>query len=245
MTNATQHRGPWQQPPLHQISSLDWKERWKAGGWYLGVPILSAGVFAAIPFWHAHSRLNRPELRSLAVTYSVAGIAIMAIVGITPKDAQGDPVGVLGGILQTITVLSALIVIITACVKLAPVRREIFSRPGWGAPAVDPYMDQVKQSRARREEARALLAQDPAMARELGIGRPDLGRGYDDGGLVDLNSAPAAAIASVCGVHASVAEAIVAARTLRGGGFYNLGEVLVDVAVPPSAEDALRDRAIV
>jgi hypothetical protein len=222
----------------------DWKARWKAGGWYLGVPILSAGVFAAVPFWHAHSRLDRPELRSSAVAYSVAGAAIMAIAGITPKDAQGDPVGILGGVLQTISVVVALIVIITACAKLARVRREIFQRPGWESPAADPQADQVKQVRARRDRARSLWANDPAAARELGIGRPDLGRGYDDGGLVDLNTAPAGVIASVCGVDPLLADAIVAARTRRDGVFYGLGEVLIDVAVPSSVEGELRERAI-
>ena len=221
-----------------------WKERWKAGGWYLGVPILSAGVFAAVPFWHAHSRLNRPELRSLAVAYSVAGVAIMAVSGITPKDAQGDPVGILGGILQTVAVVAALIVIITACATLARVRREVFRRPGWESPAADPHADQVVQARARRDRARSLWADDPAAARELGIGRPDLGRGYDDGGLVDLNTAPAWVIASVCGVDPVVADAIVAARTGRGGVFYGLGEVLIDVAVPSSVEGELRERAV-
>jgi hypothetical protein len=234
---ATAVAGPVEAPST-------WKERWKAGGWYFGVPILSAGIFAAVPFWHAHARLNRPELRSLAVTYSVAGIAIMALAGITPTDAQGNPLGALGAILQTVCVVAALIVMVTACVKLSPVRREIFRRPGWGLPAADELMDRVKLSRARREEARALRAEDPALARELGIGRPDLGRGYDDGGLVDLNSAPASVIGSVCGLHPGLAEAIVAERTRRGGVFYGLDEVLLAVPVPPSIEDELRDRVV-
>jgi hypothetical protein len=222
----------------------NWKERWKAGGWYLAVPILSAGVLAAIPFWHAQSRLNRPELRSLALAYSVAGVLIMAVHGITPKDAQGDPVGALGGVLETIAVLASLVVIVTACVKLAPVRREIFQRPGWEKPAADPQAEQVKQARARRGQARSLWASDPAVARELGIGRPDLARGYDDGGLVDLNTAPARVIASVCGVDHVLADAIVAAPTRRGGVFYGLGEVLIDMAIPSSVEGELRERAL-
>jgi hypothetical protein len=238
MAAATAAVGPVALPPS------GWKERWKDGGWYLGVPILSAGVFAAVPFWHAHSRLHRPELRSLAVKYTVAGIAIMAVAGITPKDAQGDPVGVLGAILSTGSVVAALIVMVAACVKLSRFRREIFSRPGWGAPEVDPHVDQAQRLRARREEARTLKAQDRERADELGIGRPDLGQAYDDGGLVDLNTAPAAVIASVCGMDESLAEAIVAARTRRGGDFYVLGEVLMDVALPPSARDELRDRAV-
>ena len=55
------------------------------------------------------------------------------------------------------------------------------------------------------------MAEDPALARSLGIGRPDLARGYDDGGLVDLNTASAPVIAQVCGLDAALAEAIVAA----------------------------------
>ena len=50
------------------------------------------------------------------------------------------------------------------------------------------------------------------MARELRIGRPDLPRTYDDGGLVDLNSAPAEAIANTCGIEIAVATLIVNAR---------------------------------
>jgi hypothetical protein len=222
----------------------NWKERWKVGGWYLGVPILSAGVLAAVPFWHAQSRLNRPELRSLALAYSVAGVFIMAVHGITPKDAQGNPVGALGGVLQTIAVLASLVVIVTACVKLTRIRREIFQRPGWESPAADPHADQVKQARARRGQARSLWASDPAAARELGIGRPDLGRGYDDGGLIDLNTAPARVIASVCGMDPLLADAIVAARTRRSGVFYGLGELVIDIAIPSSVEGELRERAL-
>ncbi len=222
----------------------DWKERWKAGGWYLGVPILSAGVFAAVPFWHAHSRLKRPELRSMAVAYSIAGVAIMGVFGITPKDAQGDPVGLLGGVLQTIAVVAAMVVILTACIKLASIRREIFQRPGWESPAADPQADQVRQARARRSQARSLWAKDPAAARELGIGRPDFGRGYDDGGLVDLNTAPAGVIASVCAIDPVLANAIVAARTRQGGVFYAVDEVLFNIALSPSVEGEIRERAV-
>ena len=71
--------------------------------------------------------------------------------------------------------------ILTSCIKLASIRREIFRRPGWESPPADPQADEVVRARARRSRARALWADDPAAARELGIGRPDLGRGYDDG----------------------------------------------------------------
>ena len=82
------------------------------------------------------------------------------------------------------------------------------------------------------------------MGRELGIGRPDLGRGYDDGGLVDVNSAPADVVAGICGIERVHADAIVAGRAARGGGYFNLGELLIDVRLPQDVQDQLRERAI-
>ena len=82
------------------------------------------------------------------------------------------------------------------------------------------------------------------LARELGVGRPDLGRGFDDGGLVDLNSAPTAVIAQVCGLDLELAQSIVAARQARGGTYFNLGELYVDVSLPPRVQETLNDRAL-
>lgn len=85
-------------------------------------------------------------------------------------------------------------------------------------------------------------ATDPLLARDLRIGRPDLPRNYDDGGLVDLNNAPAADIASVCGLDADTAEAIVDIRTTVGG----LAAVDdVSTLVPFAALARVRDRAVV
>ena len=86
---------------------------------------------------------------------------------------------------------------------------------------------------------------DPALAQELGVGRPDLRRGFDDGGLVDLNGAPAAVFAQVCGIDVRQAEAIVAAREARGGTYYNVGELFVDVPLPSHVQQLLTDRALV
>ena len=48
--------------------------------------------------------------------------------------------------------------------------------------------------------ARRLQQDNPVLAQELKIGRPDLPRGYDDGGLVDVNHVPAAILASHLGL---------------------------------------------
>jgi competence ComEA-like helix-hairpin-helix protein len=94
------------------------------------------------------------------------------------------------------------------------------------------------------QQVRQLAASDPVLAQDLGVGRPDLGREYDDGGLVDINSAQAKDIATRCGIDLAQAEAIVELRDERGG-FANVDEMLVLVDLPVSAWDRIRDRAII
>jgi hypothetical protein len=87
------------------------------------------------------------------------------------------------------------------------------------------------------------VARDPLLARELKIGRPDLPRTYDDGGLVDLNSAPATAIADVCHLDMANGEDIAAARP--PGGFLAVDEIFSFTDIPVTAWDVIRDRAVV
>lgn len=70
----------------------------------------------------------------------------------------------------------------------------------------DPLVRQALAARSRRAYAREILARDPALATELGIGRPDLGQGFEDGGLVDVNGAPVAVLASLPGFDQAMAE---------------------------------------
>jgi hypothetical protein len=208
---------------------------------------LTAGLFAWVPFLHAAQRLGRPQIRRLAAVYGGVAVLVFAIVGMTPVDAADDPIGAVGAVLQFLTVVVSLAIIGVACFQLAPLRREAY---GLATPApqptaaADPAVAAVLAARARRAEARAIVTKDPLMARELGIGRPDQQRAYDDGGLVDLNSAPAAAIATTCGILVSTAELLVQAREARGGAFSDVTEALIAAEIPVQLWDPIRDRAI-
>ena len=68
--------------------------------------------------------------------------------------------------------------------------------------------------RARREEARRILRFQPGVAEDLRIGRPDLPRWFDDGGLVDVNAVPERTLAALPGVGAHRARLIVQRRPL-------------------------------
>lgn len=214
----------------------------RAGGWYYLVVIGTVGIFSALPFWHAVSRLHQARTRRQALIYSAAGVLIVLLSALIPQDAQGDTEP--GNAWSGLYAMTAIAVMVAACVQLRPVRREVFGLRRPVPSSGDPVVARVLAARAQREEARALWDRDRAMGRELGIGRPDLGRGYDDGGLVDVNTAPAYVIASVIEISPDDAARIVEGREIRGGAYFGVGDVLMEVQLPVHAQDRLRERAV-
>jgi Protein of unknown function (DUF4236) len=216
-----------------------------AGRWYYVVLIATAGVFAWVPFLHAALRLKTAKARRLALIFGGLDAVIYVLLAITPQSSQGQatsgPISTIGGLL-------ALGTIIVGCIMVAPLRRMAYegepTEAGDDFSTADPAVKAALAARARRDGARKLATDDPLLARELHIGRPDMTRTYDDGGLVDLNGAPADAIAEACGVPAEVAAAIVDARSQRGEPFANVDELFVIVDPPVSMWDRIRDRAI-
>jgi helix-hairpin-helix protein len=99
------------------------------------------------------------------------------------------------------------------------------------------------ERRKLRERARELAARDPAMARELGIGRPDLRRDYNDGGLVDVNHAPASALETLPGMTAALAAKAVGLRGERGA-YVSADDLCNALDMPPDTVSDLADRTI-
>ncbi|TQN42122.1 hypothetical protein FHU33_1516 [Blastococcus colisei] len=217
-------------------------QRFRAGAWYFVLTIASAGFLAAVPFWHAADRLGRRKVRPLAMAYTAAGIYLVILMALTPPQ---QPDGTSGNeTLSTIGGLSAVFVVVVACIQLRSLRREVYGAPGVVPGHDDPAVARALGARARREETRQLVTREPGLRRELGIGRPDLGRGYDDGGLIDVNTAPTEVIARVADIDRGDAEAIVAGRTARGGSWFDMAELVDSVPLSPSAREHLRERAV-
>lgn len=107
----------------------------------------------------------------------------------------------------------------------------------------DPALRQAIERRERRSQAREILARDPDLATELGIGRPDLKCGFDDGGLVDVNHVPVVVLADLPGLDAEAAERVVAARE-RLGGLGSGADLVVSADIPNDVVDALADRLV-
>ena len=108
-----------------------------------------------------------------------------------------------------------------------------------GRPAV-PVPQVVDDRRVRREQARYLLYHYPAARQQLHIGRPDLPRTFDDGGLVDINAVGEQVLAGLPGMTAAQARQMAMDRWLRGP-FGSMEDLAARCLLPPTLTDSLRD----
>ncbi|MEU8259846.1 BTAD domain-containing putative transcriptional regulator [Micromonospora sp. NPDC048999] len=96
------------------------------------------------------------------------------------------------------------------------------------------------EQRMRREQARFLLMHFPLARYELRIGRPDLPRTFDDGGLVDVNAVPDLVLAALPGLTDGQRQLIVMDRWTRGP-YPSLENLVARCPIPPMAADSLRE----
>lgn len=106
----------------------------------------------------------------------------------------------------------------------------------------DPIVE-ARDQRKRRDRARALIAKDPRLAVEAGIGRPDLQEPHDDGGLVDANRVPAGTLATLPGITASLADRIVETRQ-QVGGYASLDDLIATLDLNPRDLDDASERLV-
>jgi DNA uptake protein ComE-like DNA-binding protein len=209
--------------------------------WWGLMPAYTFGFLGFVPILHAAITLRRRNLWISAVAYFVAAAVGGALVNSSPADGSGA-----GG------TFGSLIMIGTATfgtIQAMQLRDEVFGhqtqqRSAAPISVTDPAVQLALQGRARRTEARALARKDPALARELRIGRPDLPRQYDDGGLVDINTATPAVLCKHLGLSDADARLVVEARTALG--HYESPEDLVAMSqLPTRTFDAIKDWVIV
>jgi len=115
-------------------------------------------------------------------------------------------------------------------------RKPAVAGPDWVSPALD-------RAARLREDARRLAEGDPALAKRNGIGRPELPRQVDDGGLVDLNHAPVEVLRELPGFNESTARRV-RERVERLGPFHGIDEVIVEIDIAPGFEKHLREYAL-
>jgi hypothetical protein len=199
------------------------------------LPVLSFGYLAPIPIIHAAVKLRTRTLWAAAAVYTAVELLVWsATMTVTSGPAEAaevsDPPG------WAAALLMGLIVVPT--IHALTLRGRVFeSRPQ------DPAIVAALQARQRREEARAIAARDLNLARELRVGRPDLPRQFDDGGLVDLNYAPTPVMVQLLGLSEADAAQVIEARD-RIGGFSSAEEVIAYTELSPTLVDGLGERLL-
>ena len=210
------------------------RRRWRFGPivWAL-LPLLSWGLLAPVPFVHAAVRLRTVGLWLVAGCY----VIVWVVVGPAGVLAQNPETN------EAVAGLSQLGLVIAATTHAFFLRERVFPPPAPPTIASDPAVAAALAARQRREQARAIAKGDPALARELSIGRPELSREFDDGGLVDVNHVPAPVLIDRLGLSASEAGRVVEARD-HLGGFSSPAELAVYAELPDATVEAVRDRLL-
>ena len=94
-----------------------------------------------------------------------------------------------------------------------------------------------------RQQYRQLVARDPALAASMQVGRPDLARQFDDGGLVDLNSLPAAGLERFAAMSSDEAADVLRVRA-QAGRLSALSELEAFSSLSQSTLARLREIAV-
>jgi hypothetical protein len=98
------------------------------------------------------------------------------------------------------------------------------------------------QRLADRRRALALAQRNPALAREIGIGRPDE-HGATDAGLVDVNNASVTALLKLPGIGGDLATQIIEARE-KVGGFSSLEDMGLALDLDGALVEGLRGEVV-
>lgn len=196
--------------------------------WLWLVPLLTCGLLWPVSLFVIAGRLQQTRAWQGAGAITAVALLAFGMVSSQPEDAD-NILTATGAFLYMAAWVSAFayVFVMGPRVQWNHVVETVVMRPTSYAPAPpvhfapppDPNaaaIAQVELERRKRAEARALAQRDPQMARDLRIGRPDLPRQFDDGGLVDVNAASASAFVRTLGMSPAQADQVLAARQQLG-----------------------------
>jgi DNA uptake protein ComE-like DNA-binding protein len=208
--------------------------------WWFLIPLFTFGAASGPMVIYGGARLRSRAHIAAGLLYCALFIVFFVAVQFTEPGKAG--------LADVIAAPAWLITWLAGTVHTAIVQRAVPVKgqevPRQRARHEDPVLAAAQYRISKRAEARALLASDPVLAGELLIGRPDLHRQYDDGGLVDVNNVPAAMLASELRLETGTAQQIVDARE-RLGGFSAPDELVVYCdGMSPARLDTIRERLV-
>lgn len=189
------------------------------GALWMFVPLMSLGAASFVPPLYFAVRRGRRECYAWSAAFVLGFVASIAVY------SQNRLSGV--ALIMTEWVAG---LIATGALCLRPDRD------------VDP-VEAARAGRKQRSKAKALVAKDPRLAIEAGIGRPDLPGAHRDGGLVDVNRVPAEFLELLPGIDAPLAERIGRTRD-EVGGFSSLADLIHTLDLSPARFDDIEDQLL-
>ncbi|MEO3771575.1 AfsR/SARP family transcriptional regulator [Micromonospora sp. B9E7] len=132
--------------------------------------------------------------------------------------------------------------VIGLCWLVGALHVVLLNRWVWGRVTGRPQVAQARdeERRIRRQQARNLLHRYPSARLEFAIGRPDLPRAFDDGGLVDVNAVPDHVLAMLPGLTDAQRRQVAMDRWVRGP-YASMEELAARCPLPLAVVDGLRD----
>ncbi|WP_121253846.1 helix-hairpin-helix domain-containing protein [Nocardioides ferulae] len=209
------------------------------------LPIFTCSLASFAPPLRAAIRRPEPRFRAAmlitAAVLEAVALTGFALIGTAPDGPDGSPEGPASDIAVVLVLVAMVTSVAIGFVYLRDSRARGEHRPRTG---VSTAVAVELARRERREEYRRLALEDPGLARGIHVGRPDLPRDYDDGGLLDLNHVDAAQLVSLAGLTAAEAAGVVAVRE-QLGAFTTAEEVFAYADLGSGAAARLRDLAVV
>ena len=195
-------------------------------------PLLTCGFAAPFTLGYAAARLRSLAQAAATILYAACLVVWLAFDLSDSKD-----------ITAALILLAAAASSLGATIHSLLIRPRVFPPQPVGTAPNDVAIRMAEHQRELRRRARELANRDPGLACELRIGRPDLARQYDDGGLVDMNHAPAQVIATVPRMRPELVERILQAREAVGV-FSSPEELSITANLPVNLNDELAEYTI-
>jgi hypothetical protein len=151
-----------------------------------------------------------------------AGIVVLvvagfALIGSAPEDATGSPTGWASNV-GVVLMLLAMAAGAVVGFRFRDLEGDL------------PGAHEQLAKRELRESYRQLVGRDRSLAASMMVGRPDVRRSYEDGGLLDLNSLPAEALRSHGHLSTDEAQRLVELRS-QLGRFVDFNEVIAYISL--------------
>jgi hypothetical protein len=229
--------GPYA-PPVNEAKARNRRRLVQIGSYiWAFAPLLTCGYAAPIMFGMALAKRRDTLTLAALIVHSA-----LIIVGCAAVFGSGDPIPTWSIATFGTTMALAGFGSTAHLLVIRPVVWTPPSRPQVPVARLSS-MEVVDRARKLREQARRTAEADPMLAKRLCIGRPDLPRQFDDGGLVDVNHAPLHVLVSLPGVTERSARQI-QSWVEQSGPFGSLGEVMLVIEISPTFEHHLREYCV-